>query len=233
MDVRDLMTRRVITVGPDTTLKEAIRLMDRHRVSGLPVVDASERLLGVLSETDVLVKEAGTTGQPRSRFAWLLGDHDATIAVRSKVDAATVAEAMTSPALTIAADELVHEAAALMLSRRINRLPVVDDGRLVGIITRTDVARAFLRSDAEIGEIVREDIIRRTLWVDPKGLRVSVDNGIVRIAGTVERRSTAELLIRLVRRLEGVIRVEAELTWTLDDADLDAPGRDLVHAAGA
>jgi len=228
MDVREVMSRGVVSIRPDAPLKEAIRLLDRHGISGLPVTDASGTVVGVLSEADILFKEARGSDDHR-RFAWLLGGEESARR-RAKIEASTVGEAMNTPPVTIGPREPLRRAAALMLERRINRLPVVEGGQLIGILTRADIARAFLRPDVEIERIVREEILLKSLWVDPDSIETRVTEGVVRFSGTTHRRSTVDLIGSLTRQLDGVVGVENELTWTFDDTKVEAPERDLVYA---
>src|SRR5690606_23773279 len=134
------------------------------------------------------------------------------------------AESMTSPAITIGPDRPIREAAALMVDRKINRLPVVADGNVIGIITRSDMVRAYLRLDEEILHLVRDDVIRRTLWLDPSSFEIGVSEGIVRISGTIDRRSTARILEKLIALVEGVVEVQSTLEWELDDTTLEPAG---------
>ncbi len=217
--VRDLMTRKVVAVRPDTPLKAVARLLVKHDVSGLPVVEDGE-VVGVVSEADVLIKELGPDARSRSPLTRLLGAAGADRKLQAKVEATTAGEAMTSPAITIAPEQPVNEAAAMMATRRVNRLPVVSDGLLVGLISRADIVRAYVLSDEELAELVRNAILYQTLWVDPASLRVSVTDGHVRIEGSVERRSTAGLIERIPPLIPGVVGVTADLTWEVDDQAL-------------
>jgi CBS domain-containing protein len=208
MKVRDLMTRDVVTVTPETTLKDAAALLVRHRISGLPVVDVDGGVVGVLSEADVLVKEGG---EPRREgmLTWLF---EPDYAYRDKLAARTVGEAMTAPPLTIGPDAPVHRAATRMVEDEVNRLPVVDEaGRIVGIVTRADLVRAFTRTDEEIADEIRTEILRRTLWLEPGAVQVRVEAGAVELSGEVETTNDAELLPRLVERVPGVVSVRADL----------------------
>jgi CBS domain-containing protein len=208
MKVRDVMSRDVITVTPAMTLKEAAGLLVQHRISGVPVVDEDGDVVGVLSEADVLVKEGG--GPRRDGLlGWLFEPDDA---VRDKLGARTVGEAMTTPPLTVGPQAPVHKAAARMVQDEVNRLPVVDEaGRIVGIVTRADLVRAFTRSDDEILDEIRSEILRRTLWLEPGAVQVRVDGGAVELTGEVETETDAELLPRLVERVPGVVSVNADL----------------------
>jgi CBS domain-containing protein len=189
-------------------------VLARRGISGLPVVDADGLVVGVLSEADVVVKQSGPREQHGGLFAWLVEPPDPTLP--AKLEATTAGEAMTSPAVTIAPERPVRDAAVRMLDADVNRLPVVDgDGRLVGIVSRGDLVRAFTRSDDEIRREIEGDVLRRTLWIDdPSAIRVSVENGIVKLEGSVATEADAELLPRFVQQVPGVVSVTAELRHT-------------------
>jgi CBS domain-containing protein len=216
MKVEDVMTREVFTVPSGATLKQATHLLVEHGISGLPVVDGENHVLGILSEADVLPKEAGSVPPP-SPLAWLAG-FDAEVD-RSKLDARLVGEAMTTPAVTIEARRPVSHAAGLMIERGVNRLPVVEEGVLVGIVTRADLVRAFIRSDAEIAQEIRDDVIVRGLRLDQKHVRVAVDDGDVTLTGIVENRADAESLAAWVTRVPGVVAVHSKLDWGDEDTE--------------
>jgi len=210
MKVKDVMTRDVVTVEPWTPLREVARLMVERRVSGLPVVDEDGSVIGVVSEGDILVKERGQVGE-RSLFDHML---EVNGSEGVKHDAQDAANAMTSPAVTIRPDRAVSEAAALMLDRSVNRLPVVDHhGALLGIVTRADLVRAFVRGDAAIEREIREDVILRTLWNVPDRFTVGVDSGEVTIEGEVADAESAEMLVRFVERVPGVVGIQSRVTW--------------------
>jgi len=207
MKVSDLMTKDVVTVTSAKSLRDAAELLVEKRISGMPVVDEENAVIGVLSEADILVKAGGSS--PRNRLlGWLFepdfGDED-------KIRAETVGEAMSAPALTISSHRPVHEAARLMVGEGVNRLPVVEDGQLVGILTRADVVRAFSRSDAEIAEEIQSDILRRTFWLEPGSVSVTVVDGTVTLQGEVETVADEDVLPALVARVPGVVAVHAEL----------------------
>jgi CBS domain-containing protein len=212
MRVADLMTKDVVTVSPETTLKEVASVLDERRISGVPVCDEAGQLLGIVSESDILWKELRTLPEPRGLIDRLL---DSAYGDDKRATAKTAREAMTSPAVTISPDVSVARAAQFMLEYMVNRLPVVSDGRLVGILTRSDVVRAFRRSDGELECEI--EILLRELWVDRDRLTIVVTNGEVVVAGEVENRSSATSIERHLARLPGVVSVRNELRWGVDD----------------
>jgi CBS domain-containing protein len=211
MKVKDVMTTEVLTVSEDTSLKEAAALMAERGISGLPVVDAGGQVAGVLSEGDILFKE--TVRHERESFlARLLLSPDPQL--EAKLSATTAGEAMSAPATTIGPNRPLAEAASTMIDRGIKRLPVVDvSGNLVGIVTRADLVRAFVRSDEEIAREIRVDVLQRSLWIDPTFVQVVVERGEVRLSGRVENKAEAEIIPGVVRRVPGVVSVLSKLTW--------------------
>ncbi len=228
MRVRDVMSRSVVSVRPDTPLKAAARMMVERGISGVPVVDDMDCVVGVLSEADFVIKQRGAESIRHRPLARFIGDSPEAELEYAKVVAERVGAAMTSPAVVIEADVELRHAAAVMVDRGINRLPVIDGGRLVGIVTRADIMRAYLRSDDDLRSAILDRIIRDELWLDPADFEVEVDDGVVRLAGTVSRRSVADIVRRRVGREEGVVAVESALAWREDDTDLEAPEKDLV-----
>jgi CBS domain-containing protein len=228
LKVRDLMTRDVVTVRPTTPLKDVAKLLVERRISGVPVVDDGGTVLGVVSEGDLVLKEQGTDAVERRPLARIFGDSPETRAQLAKVVALTAGDAMTAPAITTSADALVAEAAATMTRGRVNRLPVVDGDTLVGLLTRADIVRAFARPDDELARAIKNDVLHETLWLDPSLFDVDVSSGRVRIRGQVERHSEAEMVERIAMMVPGVTGVSSELTWKLDDRDIEAPERDLI-----
>lgn len=232
MTVDDVMTHPVVTVRRDTPLKDVARLLIDHGVSGVPVVDDDGVVLGIVSEADFLLKEQGPGAVRHRRLARLLGESGETRHQLEVVGARNAGEAMTAPPVTIQAKRSIREAATIMTGAHVNRLPVVDHGRLVGIVTRSDLVRAYLRSDDELVETVRTDVLHRILWLDPAGFDVSVANGEVSISGRVERRSTAEIVEETVRMVPGVVAVDADIRWATDDRDIRPAERDAVFPFG-
>jgi CBS domain-containing protein len=210
MSIRDVMSENVFTVTPDTPLKVVATRMLEYGISGMPVVDAEEQVLGVVSETDILFKER--TAPDRSGLVdWLV--HYGEDPPLAKLDARTAGEAMTTPAVTIPSGRSVEDGATLMLDLGIDRLPVVDSGRLVGIVTRTDLVRAFTRSDDVIADEIREQGLLKRFWVGPSSVVLEVDQGNVRLEGRVDTEALAGAIVEYVERIPGVVSVESKLTW--------------------
>jgi CBS domain-containing protein len=190
--VRELMTENVLTIGPEAPIKDVAKILVANRISGLPVCDIEGRVLGVISEGDILYKEhdprEGHVGGP---LGWII-DGTPNYAGFAKAKALTARKAMTSPAITIAPWESAATAAQIMCERHVNRLPVVKDGLLVGIVTRADLVRAFIRTDAEIEREIREDVIERTMWIDTGNVDISVQSGHAALSGQLHLRSDVE-----------------------------------------
>lgn len=230
MKLSEVMTGDPIAVGPETPLKDVAAILLEHRISGVPVIGERLEVLGVVSEADIVAKEAGPDPRERRLIAWLLGGRHVD---RERLAARTAAEAMGAPAITVGAEETVSEAARLMTSLGIKRLPVVDDeGTLIGIVTRADLVRAFTRSDEEIEREIQEMLLE-TLWLDEPGLQLTVERGEVRLQGKMRRRSDAELLARLTQRVPGVVGVHSTLRWDWDDGHPAKERRTRVPAGSA
>jgi CBS domain-containing protein len=210
--VKDVMTASVVAVREDADFKEMVAVMRSRRVSAFPVIDAADKVIGVVSEADLLLKEAAPT-LPRGlvRLAWRLAE-------RSKAAGVTAVEVMTRPAVTIGQDAPVAEAAQRMQSRRVKRLPVVDDdGRLRGIVSRADVLSVFERPDQEIWDDVVKDVIIGEFGLDPQMFVVTVRSGVVTVTGSVGRRADALSLLGAIRHLEGVVALRDRLSYPRED----------------
>ncbi len=197
--VQDVMTTEVVVAYPTTPLKQVAGLLTQHGLSALPVTDGQGRVLGVVSEADLL------GGGQR------LADRQA---------AATAGEVMASPAVTVNPQATVTEAARRMQTGGVKRLPVVaGSGRLVGIVSRADLLRPLTRPDQEIRWAI-EELLGHELLVDPARVEVEVDDGVVNLTGQVERRSLIPIVVRLAGATEGVVRVQDWLTFEVDDTGL-------------
>ena len=201
MNVVDLMTTEVIAVSRDTGLREAARLMFRNRVSGLPITEPDGTLIGIITEADFLRLEVERQEGARDQVA-------------------TVGEVMSIGVVTIRPEMEIYEAAKIMAVQEVKRLPVVDDdNRLLAVISRADIVSIFTRPDDVIEDEIREDLLRRVLFIDPDELGVSVTNGVVALSGEVGTRAEASMLEELTNRLDGVFGVETKLTWLHADVD--------------
>ena len=218
MRVEKIMTRDVLTVASETPLKEVARLLVANGISGVPVCDASGHVLGVVSEVDILRKEEGVSPEMARPLAWLVRQIDGELA---KISADTAGEAMTAPALTVRPTQQVQEVARLMIDYRVNRIPVVGPEGLVGIVSRADLVRAFIRSDEEIEREIRNDVLLETMMLEPGDVDVTVHDGRVVLSGRLHTHEDAEILERFVRRVPGVLDVEVEMGWESGDSFLD------------
>lgn len=211
MRIEKIMTRDVITVAPDTSLKDLARLLVANGISGVPVCGASGQVLGVVSEADILRKEEGVSPDMARPLAWLVRQLDGEL---EKISAHTAGEAMTAPALTVRPTQQASEVARLMVDFKINRVPVVSGGGLVGIVSRADLVRAFIRSDDEIEAEIRNEVLAEIMLLAPGDVDVSVRDGRVVLTGHVNAKEDASILERFVRRVPGVLDIEVDLSWS-------------------
>lgn len=213
--VEDVMTREVASVKPDTTYREVVDVLIGRGVSAAPVVDDEGRVLGVVSEADLLHKVEAVGEERRRRIV------RASRRAEAKAHATTAADLMTAPAVTVGPETSVVAAARRLEAERVKRMPVVDaEGRLSGIVSRRDLLRMHTRSDADIQADVVDNVLRRALWIDPATVQVGVEQGTVTLHGRVGSRSVAGLVVKLTGEVAGVVAVTEELTWAFDDSDL-------------
>ncbi|MDF3299123.1 CBS domain-containing protein [Streptomyces tropicalis] len=204
--VNDVMTSTVVALARGAAFKEIVRTMEQWGVSAMPVLDGRGRVLGVVSEADLLRKEEFRVTDPDARA----GEPPPT--GRAKAGAVTAEELMTRPAVTVHADATLARAAAVMARHQVKRLPVVDDdGALKGIVSRSDLLRIFLRSDEDIADEIRHEIAAARFPVPLDGVRVDVREGVVTLGGRVADPSLIPLAVRLVRSVEGVVDVRCAL----------------------
>jgi CBS domain-containing protein len=206
--VKDVMSTHVIAVRRIASYKEMAAMLHNQRLSAFPVIDDDNRVIGVVSETDLLTKEALEGSVPRT-VQGLTRQR-----VRSQVNGTTAADLMSKPAVTIGPDETVTSAARLMYNRRVKRLPVVnDDGQLIGIVTRSDVLTVYGKPDSQIQDEISKDLIFGTFRCDPAKFTVTVKDGIVTIEGTPEATQIGLDIIDAARHMEGVVAVRDRLTY--------------------
>ncbi|MDH6136855.1 CBS domain-containing protein [Kitasatospora sp. MAA4] len=222
--VHDVMTQGVVTARIDTPFKEVAGLFHRNDITAVPVVDDRDHPLGMVSEADLLRNEAIQPDPEGHLAGYRLSPHE-----RARAEAETAGALMSSPAVTARPDWSLVETARVMDRKRVKRLPVVDEaGRLVGIVSRSDLLQVFLRHDAAIREEIIHDVLGQTLWLTPSAVEVSVHNGIVTLAGRVEQKSLIPIVERLCRSVDGVVAVHHTLGYTVDDTGLDL-GKPLVR----
>ncbi|MCX5381443.1 CBS domain-containing protein [Streptomyces sp. NBC_00091] len=214
LKVADLMTDEVVSVAPGTAFKDVAKLLAQYDISGVPVLDDEDRVVGVVSQTDLLAHPVP-------------GPRPSGQGITAAAGPPTAGDVMSAPAVTVHAEETVADAARLMTRRSVERLPVVDvEDRLVGIVTRRDLLRMFLRPDSEIRRRVTDEVLSEVLGVPAGDIDVHVVDGIVALDGHVERRSQLLALLSLVERLDGVVAVASRVTSRTDDTS-------TTHAADA
>jgi CBS domain-containing protein len=215
--VRDVMTTDVATVEEGTPYREIVVVLTGRRVSAVPVVDEFRRVVGVVSEADLLPK-VEFAGEPQVRhFLELRRRRDA----RSKAGGDTARDLMSTPAVTIQPDSSLAAAARLMDKESVKRLPVVDElGRLVGVVSRTDLLQVYRRPDDEIRAEVVEEVLRRSLWLEPGQVKTEVYNGVVTLTGQLDNKTLALLAVRLTESVAGVVEVVDQLGYDFDDTAL-------------
>lgn len=218
--VKDVMTTDVVTVTQGTPYKEILRRLAEHRISAVPVVDDDGRPIGIVSETDLLAKEAN----PQAALEHPLLEDPRRRALRRKAGAGHAGELMTPQPITIDPGATAADAARRMQKERVNRLPVVDDaGRLIGIVSRGDVLKVFLVPDEQIRHRILHDVLQHDMWLDPRAFTVQVRDGLVTITGHVEQEIMVDVLRHAVSGLDGVVRVDANLTWRVSERDTRRP----------
>ncbi|MGH3150111.1 MAG: CBS domain-containing protein [Streptosporangiaceae bacterium] len=205
--VKDLMTAPVVAVKRDASFKDMAALLRKHRVSAFPVVDDDSKLIGIVSEADLLAKEA------------LSGDHSGITALlhhreQEKADGVTAGDLMTGNTVTVRPDDTAEQAARLMYHLRVKRLPVTDaGGYLVGIISRTDVLAVYDRPDNQIHAEIIDDLILREFLIDPATFTVTVADGVVTLRGSLETAELGRNLVRRIRQVRGVVALRDELSY--------------------
>jgi CBS domain-containing protein len=211
--VRDVMTTAVVTVEEKTPFKDIVDLMHRQHVSAVPVLDSTGQVRGVVSKSDLLLKEADPDAGKEF--------HVSSERRREQHKAAGVvaADVMTTPPVTVPASATVEEAARYMCRHRIGRLPVIDalSGHLIGIVGRADVLAVYRRPDADIYQDVVDQVIKRDFAMDPARFAVTVKDGRVTVKGTAEHRSQIPLLMHAIRHVEGVVSAQEQLGYDTDD----------------
>ena len=211
--VKDVMTTGVVAVEEKTPFKDIVDLMHRQHVSTVPVLDSTGRVCGVVSKSDLLLKEADPDAGEAFRFS-SEGRRE-----QHKAAGTIAANVMTAPAVTVPASATVEEAAQYMRRHKIGRLPVLDalSGRLIGIVGRADVLAVYRRPDSDIRQDVVDEVIKRDFAMDPTRFEVTVKDGRVTVRGTLESRTQVPLLMHAIRHVEGVVSAQDHLGYDHDD----------------
>jgi CBS domain-containing protein len=218
------MTTHVVAVRLNATYKEMTARLREFRVSAFPVIDDDNKVIGVVSEADLLTKEA-LEFRPAGSMGGILHGRE-----RAKAAAVIAADLMSKPPLTIGPHDPVSHAARLMYSRKVKRLPVVDDeGRLIGIVTRADVLSVYSRPDAEIRHDVIDNVIVGTVLTDPARFTVTVKDGVVTVEGKPENASVGRDMIEEIRHVEGVVAVRDRLGYPPEPRSVPRTDMDLDY----
>jgi len=205
--VKDVMTTRVIWVKKDATFREMATALREYRVSAFPVIDDDRKVIGVVSEADMLTKEA-LDDEPEV-ISGILHHRD-----QAKARGVTAGDLMTAAVIAVRPEDTVEHAAKLMYDRRVKRLPVTDaNGRLVGIISRVDVLSVFDRTDEAIRAEILDEVPLGEYSEDPRTLDVTVKDGIVTLTGVPETSETGHEIVRRVRHIQGVVAVRDRLSY--------------------
>jgi CBS-domain-containing membrane protein len=205
-EVKDVMTTQVVAVRSGATFKEMAAALRQYRVSAFPVIDEHEKVIGIVSEADLLAKEALT--DPGVLTGMLpYGD------VR-KAEGLTAGDLMTPRAVTVRPEDSVEHAAQLMYFLKVKRMPVVDaDGGLVGLVSRTDVLAVYDRPDDDIRAEITGNVILRGFPEDPRQFAVTVQAGVVTVHGSPETAALGHDIVRKIRHIPGVVAVHDELSY--------------------
>ncbi|MDJ0345838.1 CBS domain-containing protein [Streptomyces sp. H10-C2] len=225
--ISDVMTSDVVKAVYGTPFKVVAERLSRHRISGLPVVDGDDKVIGVISESDLMTRQAAVAEDGhQSRWPRISRSARKELA---KARALTAGQLMSQPAVTAHAEDSIAEAARIMAQHRVERMPVIDEqDRLVGIVTRRDLLQVFLRPDAELRREVIDEVLVRTLWLAPEIIGVSARDGLVTLEGRLDRRSEAGIAVHLTRQTDGVVAVIDKLTYRLDDSHIQ-PTEQAMH----
>ena len=218
--VSDVMTTRVHVATPSTTFKVLVRLIEENRVSAIPIVDPQGKPVGIVSESDLLLKErrseleleAGSPLHLRRRRQ-----------ERAKAEGVVAADLMTSPVVAVGADSTIAQAARVMQERNVRRLVVVDQrGNIAGIVSRSDLLQIFLRTDQDLRSELVQRLVPAVLPTDAGAVHVAVESNVITLSGEVDRRSDVDILGRLAREVDGVVSVVNRMTYRWDDARAQA-----------
>ena len=227
--VIDVMTYPVVTIHDGTPFKDVVRLIRKHGVSALPVLDRSGNLVGIVSEADLMLKrEHAVNGTSRRRSPWRGGanrqDGVPFWIRRGKAQGVRARDLMTSPVVTVGPRDSVAKAARIMRENSVKRLPVTDaHGQLIGIVSRTDLLTDFLRPDDEIRVAIERVLTEPRPPIEEGQIHVVVKNGVAKLSGHVEFKSQIPRIVTMARTVDGVVNVESRLEHEIDDIGHERP----------
>lgn len=226
--VSDVMTTHIYTVQPSTRFKSIARMMLVDRIGAVPVVDVSGRVVGIVSETDLLPKE-----EPQNALSHHLLESKDRRELRRKAKGLVAADVMTTPAITVTSDTPIRDAVRILVEDHINHLPVVGPAEdLVGIVSRSDLLRVFAREDASIEDEVSQKVVEATRLLDATKVETQVVDGVVTLTGEIDRKSDDQRLIAMVREVDGVVGVNDLLRVWYDDTSASVLEEALVNQYG-
>jgi CBS domain-containing protein len=206
--VKDVMTTTVVAVKQGASYKEMAALLRKYRVSAFPVLDDDQRVIGIVSEADLLAKAALNADRGGAITAMV---HHKEL---EKADGVTAGDMMTSNVVTVKPDDTVEQAARLMYHLQVKRLPVVDAGGcLAGIVSRADLLTVFDRPDQEIRAEIIDDVIRHEFLIDPALFMVTAADGVVTVTGAPETADLGHRIVDKIRRVQGVVAVHDKLAY--------------------
>jgi CBS domain-containing protein len=211
--VSDVMSAPVISVRPTTSFREMVQLLHQHKINALPVVDPDGRPVGIVSETDLALRQEQ---QPSDRISFF--ESAPRRAQRAKARGTMAADFMSTPVIAVLPGTSLNAAARVLHQRDVRHLPVVDpEGRLVGIVTRRDLLSVFLQADVELQREIAVGVLHRTLNLPVGAVHVEVLDGMVTLSGRVPWRSTGGEIVDRVSGMDGVVGVVDRLSWAHDD----------------
>ena len=212
--VEEVMTTPVVTAGETMPFRDLVALLYARDIGAVPVVALAGQVLGVVSSSDLTAKAAGLAAAAGPRLQSRSRRQE-----RCRAMARTAEELMTAPPVTIAPEATVEQAARIMRRHKVGQLPVTFrlTGRLAGIVTRSDLLRIYRRPGEEIRTEIEAEVFPHMRGADPRRLALSVRDGVVSISGRVECRSAVAGLVRAVLAVEGVVGVDEQVAFNVDD----------------
>jgi CBS domain-containing protein len=241
MNAGDIMTQQLVTVGPDDSIAHAVDLMLKRRISGLPVVDSTGDLVGILTEGDMLRRAELDTQKRRPRWIEFLIGPGRLATEYASTHGRKVHEVMTTPVQTVTEDTPLADVVNIMEAKRIKRLPVVRDRRIVGILSRANLLRALVSmarepkptsvTDATIRQQLLAELSKQS-WAPAALIDVTVKDGIVHLWGSLTEERQRQGVRVLAENTPGVKRVEDHLVWIEPVSGMILPSTDGFRAIG-